>query len=389
MRGRERLAKALNFEEADRVPLDLSGTTVSAFTQQAFAAAMKYKNLPVSYHPRLVDPIQQIVIPTPGILNKLKVDTCRIGAHRIMGFEQKLEEHEAVFSIMDPYQCQWQMKKQGDLYFNQKTYPLQSFESLTEALADFSIYDILEYKQVLAKDIEEQLNHVGDRGIVLDRNCAGLTEMSLRIRGYEAWFMDTMVDPEGVVNLLDLLMDHKIAYWQLLRDILTEKNLLQQVMVVGEADDLGTQTSLLLDPHSLRTMVIPKIARLMSFLKKSFPAAKTFFHSDGAIKELIPDLLEAGVEILNPVQYSAAGMDLAELKNDFGQDLIFWGGGIDTQEILNKATPEQVKEEVKRNIELLAPGGGYVFTTVHNIQADVPPANFWAMWEAFMEYSKY
>jgi len=99
--------------------------------------------------------------------------------------------------------------------------------------------------------------------------------------------------------------------------------------------------------------------------------------------------MEAGVDILNPVQYSAEGMDLAELKKEFGKELVFWGGGIDTQEILNKAKPAQVRDEVKKNIEILAPGGGFVFTTVHNIQADVPPENFWAMWESVMEYGKY
>lgn len=389
MTAAERLAKALNFTETDRVPLDLSGTTVSAFSKYAFVSAMAYKNWPVKYYPKSVDPIQQIVIPEQELVEKLHIDTHRVGARRIMNFEEKVEDKNSYLSILDPYQCEWRMKKEGELYFNQATYPYQSFDTVSEALQDFSIYDISQYRQILVADIEEQLACRGERGLIIDRNCAGLTEMSLRIRGYDTWFMDTMIDPEGVKSLLDLLVDHKIAYWQLMAEILQEKGVLDQVQVVAEADDLGTQNSLLLSPESLQEIVMPRISRLMHFLKKQFPRAKTFFHTDGAVKQIIPNLIEAGVDILNPVQYSAEGMDLAELKKEFGDVLVFWGAGIDTQEILNKATPDQVRDEVKRNIEIMAPGGGYVFTTVHNIQADVPPENFWAMWESMMEFGKY
>lgn len=389
MTAAERLAKALSFTEADRVPLDLSGTTVSAFSKYAFASAMQYKNWPVKYYSRSVDPIQQIVIPDEEILDRLKIDTYRVGARRIMNFEGKVQDYDTYHSIIDPYQCEWRMKKEGDLYFNQATYPYQNYETVSEALDDFSIYDIQEYRDVLAADVDEQLTHKGDRGLIIDRNCAGLTEMSLRLRGYDTWFVDTMIDPEGVKSLLDLLVDHKIAYWEMLAKILREKGVIDQVQVVAEADDLGTQNSLLLSPDALEDIVMPRVRRLIEFLKKQFPRAKTFFHTDGAVKQIIPDLMEAGVDILNPVQYSAEGMDLAELKKEFGKELVFWGGGIDTQEILNKAKPAQVRDEVKKNIEILAPGGGFVFTTVHNIQADVPPENFWAMWESVMEYGKY
>jgi uroporphyrinogen decarboxylase len=101
------------------------------------------------------------------------------------------------------------------------------------------------------------------------------------------------------------------------------------------------------------------------------------------------DLLEAGIDILNPVQKSAMGMDLGELKKEFGKDLVFWGGGVDTQRVFSKGTSEQVRDDVKHNIDALAPGGGFVFGTIHNTQADVPPENFMAMWEALQEYGIY
>ena len=112
-------------------------------------------------------------------------------------------------------------------------------------------------------------------------------------------------------------------------------------------------------------------------------------HSCGAIYELIPDLIEAGLDILNPVQFTAAGMDLKELKRNFGDVITFWGGGVDTQSTLNNGNPKQVADEVKRIIDILAPGGGFVFAPVHNIQDDVPPENFWAMCDTLQEYGKY
>jgi len=122
---------------------------------------------------------------------------------------------------------------------------------------------------------------------------------------------------------------------------------------------------------------------------KSAPHAKRFFHSDGNVRPLIPDFLEIGVEILNPIHIRAKDMEPAGLKRDFGRDLVFWGGGVDTQGILPSGTPQEVKDDVRRNIEALAPGGGYVFNTIHNIQADVPPENLIAMWQALQEYGVY
>ena len=116
---------------------------------------------------------------------------------------------------------------------------------------------------------------------------------------------------------------------------------------------------------------------------------KLLLHSCGSVYDLIPDFIEIGIDILNPVQVSAAKMDTADLKKRFGDDLVFWGGGCDTQKVLPFGTPDEVRDEVKRRIEDLAPGGGFVFTQVHNIQAGVPPENIAAMYEALDEYSWY
>jgi uroporphyrinogen decarboxylase len=183
--------------------------------------------------------------------------------------------------------------------------------------------------------------------------------------------------------MLDRLVEFKCAFWE---RALSEVGDLVDVVI--EADDLAGQQALLLSPRSYRTLIKPRHQRLFSFIKDQAPV-KIFFHSCGAVRPILGDFIDAGIDILNPVQISAAGMDLRELKAEFGRDVVFWGGGVDTQWVLGSGTPEQVREDVRRNIEALAPGGGFVFAAVHDIQANVPPENIVAMWQAWQEYGAY
>jgi uroporphyrinogen decarboxylase len=134
-----------------------------------------------------------------------------------------------------------------------------------------------------------------------------------------------------------------------------------------------------------RRQLKPRLKVLFERIKQLAPQARIFFHSCGSVRPLLPDFIELGVEILNPIQVGAAGMEPAALKRDFGHELVFWGGGVDTQTVLPYGTPQQVRAEVRRSVDALAPGGGFVFNTVHNIQADVPPENILAMWESMRE----
>jgi uroporphyrinogen decarboxylase len=164
----------------------------------------------------------------------------------------------------------------------------------------------------------------------------------------------------------------------------------KNVMIVSEADDLASQNQTLVAPETYRKLIKPRHARLFSFIKQQAKVpVKIFYHSCGAVASIIPDLIDAGIDILNPVQVSATGMDTRQLKRRFGKDLTFYGGGVDTQQVLPRGAPAQVREEVRRRIEDLAPGGGFIFNTVHNIQADVPPENIIAMWEAMREFGRY
>ncbi|HHX39807.1 MAG TPA: hypothetical protein GX715_07565, partial [Armatimonadetes bacterium] len=216
--------------------------------------------------------------------------------------------------------------------------------------------------------------------VILGGVCSGLTEMSLWLRGYEQFFTDLVADRPMAEVMLDLILETKLRYWE--RALAEVGDLVDIAM---EGDDLGMQQCLLMNPRVYRELVKPRQAQLFSHIKKQAPVF-VFYHTCGSVVEILPDLIEVGVDILNPVQVSAAGMDTRRLKAEFGRDIVFWGGGVDTQRVLPHGTPQEVRDEVRRRIDDLAPGGGFVFNTVHNIQADVPPENILAMWETLQEY---
>lgn len=389
MNSFERLNLTLSHKEPDRVPYDLAGTTVTGINKKAFVRAMQFRGLPPEFDKKEIDPIQQIVTPVEETLKLLKSDTRRIGSRRIPDFEKIVTVEDGVWELTDNWGCLWKMDEKKDYYFNQYSYPLEPFSSIDEGLQKYKFPDLGHYADLIRIDLSEQIQNINDYGVIADRNCAGLTETSLRIRGYQNWYMDTMTDPAGVEKLLDLILEYKFSYWNLVIDWLIENNLQNRISVISECDDLGTQTSTLLEPEYLRTTIIPRFGLLWSHIKRRLPKIKIFMHSCGSIRELLPDLIDAGLDIYNPVQFTAANMDLKGLKKDFGKDLIFWGGGVDTQSTLKNARPEQVKDEVRKILDIMAPGGGFVYAPVHNIQEDVPPENFWAMWDTVMDFGKY
>jgi uroporphyrinogen decarboxylase len=263
--------------------------------------------------------------------------------------------------------------------------PLTQYDTIFGHLDKLPRQDWKQYVIDLEECLNRQVKAVGDYCGIIDRNTAGFTENSLRIRGYENWYIDTIIDRSGVEDLLEIILEDKTKYWDAVIDWALKTCNEQKFSVMSECDDLGSQTSTIIDPDVLRAIVIPRMKRLFMHVKKRLPHLKVFLHCCGSIRPIIPDLIDAGVDILNPVQFTAKDMELKGLKKDFGKDLTFWGGGVDTQSTLNKGTPQQVRDEVRRIIDIMAPEGGFVFTPVHNVQEDVPPENFWAMWDALHE----
>ena len=160
------------------------------------------------------------------------------------------------------------------------------------------------------------------------------------------------------------------------------------VQIIQMGDDLGTQRGPQMSPRMYRQIIKPAHRQVYEYVK-AHSGLYIFLHTCGSIYRLIPDLIEVGVDILNPVQISAAEMDPVRLKREFGQDVVFWGGGADTQHVLPNATPEEVRQHVRELIEVFAPGSGYVFCQVHNIQANVPPENVVTMFETALEFGRY
>jgi uroporphyrinogen decarboxylase len=203
------------------------------------------------------------------------------------------------------------------------------------------------------------------------------------MRGFIDCYTDLANNPKLAGKIMNHLLEMKMAFWERVLGILGDT-----IDVVIQSDDLGGQQGLLISPRTYRTLIKPLHRQMFDFIHAR-SRAKIFYHSCGAVRPLIPDLIDTGVDILNPVQVSAVGMDTAELKREFGRDLTFWGGGVDTQGVLGSGSVQQVREEVKRRLGDLMSGGGFVFGTVHNVQGNVPPENIMAMWETVNEYGKY
>jgi uroporphyrinogen decarboxylase len=300
------------------------------------------------------------------------------------GFKPEYKESESYTAFTDNWEITWQMPKENGRYYDMCAHPLAGDIELSD-LMKFPWPDPLD-DSILA-DIPARiasLEKQGNYGFVLNGFTSGILEMGLRLRGFEQFFMDIFINPVLAEAMLDKLTELKCTYWEKALDLFGDK-----ALVAVEADDLGTQNSQLVSPEIYRRILKPRHKEIISVIKKKAPHIKVFFHSCGAVRPLIPDFIEAGVDILNPVQVAAKDMDTKALKKDFGDCITFWGGAVDTQRTLPLGTPDEVKNEVMRRIEDLAPSGGFVFNAIHNIQADVPPENIEAMLEALNKYGIY
>lgn len=385
MTPRERVRTSLNHMEPDRIPLDLGSTKMSGISIKAYREFIGYKGWnSLDLEPRILDPVQQLALVKEEVLERIGVDIRGLIPSAPSSHKTQYREIGDYVQFTDEWGVDWKMPKTGGYYFDMCSHPMKEEMTVVD-LDSYKWPDPLDDARTAQfKQQIDETSQKGDYAFVMHGVCAGILEMALRLRGFEQLFMDFVLDPGLVCGILDRVVEIKAAFW--------EKALAQageDVLVAIEADDLGTQDSLLISPEMYRKFVKPRHKRLFSFIKQKAPDIKVFLHSCGAVKPLIPDLIEAGVDILNPVQVSAKDMDPVDLKKEFGDALTFWGGGIDTQRVLPFGTPQEVRDEVKRRIEELAPGGGFIFNTIHNIQADVPPQNIEAMLETFKEYAVY
>lgn len=383
MTSRERLLTALDHREPDRVPLDLGATHVSGISVVAYNALRAHLGLP----PRdavVVDDVQQIALPHDDIMRRFGVDVRGLFPVTSNNIRVPLIDAQEAWEYRDEWGLVHHMPKDKGLYFSLVKSPLDAMTVTVEQVRGHGWPLAADPSRIAGLRAQAEAYRAEGYAVVLKGLAAGLCEMGIRIRGMENFLVDMMTDETVTCALLDKLVELKVAFWRMALAELGDV-----VDVVLEADDYGTQTSQLVPPARFRALFKPRLRDLFAAMKSAAPHVKLLFHSCGSVREIIPDFIEIGVDILNPVHITATGMAPAELKRDFGDALCFWGGGVDTQGILPRGTPQQVRDDVRRNVEALAPGGGLVFNTVHNIQADVPPANIVAMYEAFAECAGY
>lgn len=383
MNSRERVLTAFDHREPDRIPFDLGSVQVTGIHEIAYRnlrQALGLPQVPVD----LCDTIQQLATIENDLAERLGIDFR--GLYPLNSHNWGINEEDAgeYWVYHDEWGITHHRPKDGGLYYSIVEVPLPKSDFTEQEIKQFPWPDMgARWRLAGLREQAEQFRAAG-YAVVLKDAFAGIFEFAQRVIGMENLLILMSVDYQKAGILFDKLLDLKLSYWQTALEVLGDL-----VDVVTYADDYGTQQSQLISPVMFRKQLKPRIRQVFELQALLAPQAKRFFHSDGNVRPLIPDFIEMGVDILNPVQTTAAGMDPIVLKRDYGQDLVFWGGGVDTQGILPNGAPQEVKDDVKRNIEALAAGGGYVFNTVHNIQADVPPQNILAMWEALREHDLY
>jgi uroporphyrinogen decarboxylase len=385
MNSRERLIETINYHEPDRIPFDLAGTTWTGITNGA------YQNLRMflgkdQEKPEWSDVVQQIVIPSDDILEILETDIRGLFPLTSHNWDvyNKVIDKDDYLEYRDEWGFTHKFPKVNGHWFSLVKSPM---ENVIPEEKEISVYKwpYASNKERI-KGLRDKALHFREQGkiVTVKGLCAGIFEMHQRIRGVTNAMLDPMLYPAFSDLLIGKIADLKIEFWKMALEELADV-----IDIIAEGDDYGTQDSQLIGHEDFRKIYKPHISRIISTVKQYAPNAKIIFHSCGNVRPLIPDFIEMGIDILNPVHVNAIGMEPYQLKKDFGKDLVFWGGGVDTQKILPSGTINDVKDEVKKNIDSLAPGGGFVFAAVHNIQSEVPPQNIIAMRETVKEYGRY
>lgn len=386
MNSRERILAALNHQEPDRVPFDLGSTQVTGIHTVAYRALRDRLGLP-AVTPTICDDIQGLALPDDDLLDRLGVDVrglFPLNSHNDRVAErirrEPKDDGEEVEAFVDEWGITQHRPYPDGLYFTAVRHPLAGAITADD-VAGYPWPNTGDPRRIAGLHDLAAAYQAQGRAVMVKGVLAGIFEMAQRVRGMAPLLMDMASDEALAGALLDKMVELKLAFWEMALPQLRDG-----VDVISEADDYGTQVSQLISPRMFRRLIKPRLALLFGRIHALAPDAKLFFHSCGNVRPLLPDFIELGVDILNPVHVRATGMDPVALKQDFGRDIVFWGGGVDTQDVLPHGTPAEVRDDVRRNIEALAPGGGFIFNTVHNIQADVPPENVVAMWQALREY---
>ncbi len=410
MNSRERVLAALNHKEPDRIPVDFGGHRSSGISVQAYKKLREHLGLKPSKL-YVYDFIQQLVLIEEDVLDIVGADVVPLGYSylkhedywqdwelqdgtpcKIPGFI-KVEREKDGYMVYEEGGQAICIQKNGSLYFEQTCFPLEN--SNEEDFSDLSVnLDRIMWCKLgtppapagfddnglkIWQEAARELRQSTDRAIY------GLFGGNLYEMGQFAFRMDNFLyelaaNPDRMHRFLDKLTEMHIENLTRYLEAVGE-----YIDIIGFGDDLGMQTGPQISPDMYREFFKPRHKKIWTHAKKLCPHLKVCLHSCGGIYPLLNDLIEAGIDAVNPVQISCRDMEPSRLKKEFGERLTFWGGGCDTRDVLPNGTPEQIKCHVKENISIFAPGGGFVFQQVHNVLANVPPQNIMAMFEAVKE----
>lgn len=412
MTSRERVLAAIEHREPDRVPVDLGSTPSSGISAIAYGNFKRHLGLTAG-RTRVYDVVQQLAQPEDAILDRCGIDVVDIGRtfnrnddawYDIRLGDGQPAQYPAWFHPERQPDGSWLARLPdgtaiahmpvGGTFFDQTCFPY-----LDDYPSDFAGLDAAMGKVLWSALVHSPWDHARDPGfwatlrenaLVLRQSTdralmivigCNLFEWGTFLRRIDNFLCDLAAEPVQAEALLDALMERHLAT---LAHVCRAVGDIADVCRFG--DDLGTNGGPFMSPAMYRRFFKPRHAQLCAFVHRH-SRMKTFLHSCGSIHALLPDLIEAGFEVINPVQTNCRDMEPARLKREFGRDVCFWGGGCDTREVLPHATPAAVKDHVRRQLEILAPGGGFVFNTVHNILPEVPPENIAAMFEAVAEFN--
>ena len=413
MTSRERILIALEHREPDRVPVDLGATPSSGISAIAYGNLKRHLGL-TGGQTRVYDVVQQLAEPEDEILDRFHIDALDVGR----AFNTRPEDWYPVtlFDGSPAFYPRWfqpqrtpdggwralapdgvelavQLKNMN--FFDQTCFPwLEDYPADLSGLpaamrrvhwaalahspwdhaAEENFWEDLRTKT-------RALRQRSDRALMIVVGC-NLFEWGTFLRRIDGFLMDLLAEPAQVECLLDALL---AIHLRTLERVCAAVGDLVDLCRFG--DDLGTDTGPFMSPDLYRRYFKPRHAQLCAYVHRH-SQMRTFLHSCGSIHALLPDLIEAGFEVINPVQTACRDMDAARLKREFGRDVTFWGGGADTRHVLNRGSPADVRRDVLARLAIFAPGGGYVFNPIHNILADVPPANIVAMFAAIDEFNR-
>lgn len=379
---RERVRMALNHQATDRVPMDLGGTFISTLTLGAYENLKRYlgetERISIDKPVRVINKWGQTIRPDEEILVRLHIDTRSIYSKAPRRWRDYDYQNS---TFVDEWGVLRQRSDPGPyFYYDVIGNPLANATGI-EDLERFRWPDGTDLGRIEGlREEAEYLYHNTSYALVGNLMGVDIFEICWFVRGFEQFFMDLALNPEFAHALMRKITDIQKQKFELYLGAVGE--FLDVIVIL---DDVATQRGLMISPNTYKTMIMPYHRELISFIKERTPA-KLLFHSCGAVVDMLDQLIDVGIDIIQPVQVSALGMDTQQLKTRFGEKVTFWGG-VDTQHVLSKGTVGEVREEVEHRISDLGLNGGYVFGAVHNIQFDVPPINIVTMYDHAREFS--